>query len=97
MNEKAFAERMAIRKEAEAALMVDAVTRQLGGDPDRMLIYQPPIVEFNHMAARVLHGCDLRTDRCDEVRLSVIGANQAQSASNAVYPPGKYQARLRGR
>lgn len=96
MNEKAFAERMTARKEVEAALMVDAVTRQLGGDPDRLYIYQRPVVEFNHMADRVLHGCDLRADHCAEVRRSIIGANQAKSASSQVYPSRKYLAGLQG-
>jgi hypothetical protein len=97
VNEKAFAERMAARKEAEAALIVDAVTRQLGGDPDRLHIYQRPVVEFNHMADRVLHGCDLRADHYAEVRRSIVGANQAKSASNQVYPPGRHLAKLQRR
>lgn len=97
MNEKAFAERMTARKKVEAALMVDAVTRQLGGDPDRLLIYPRPIVEFDHMAARVLHGCDLRIDRDVKMRPSVSGANQAQSASSPVYPPGRHLAKLQRR
>lgn len=99
MNEKAFAERMAARKEVEAALMVDAVTRHLVSlELDPFGGYLTPIAEFNHMAARVLHGCDLRTDRyTDEVRLSIVGANQAQSASNQVYPPGRHPAKLQRR